>query len=169
MCVMWITQRREADHHRVGTSTGTAQSAHLSGIWVEIHLKKVRRKSFHNMMNTLAIVVSCSLLNSFHSLVICSTWHFAFPTTTEAFSLMKPVPVTVRRVPSPLDPFCGDINSNRLRQFFRQIVRIQDLRFSKWWILNVFVHILPVLFLYVMTEAWCSNCGLLLTKKIKLL
>lgn len=39
-----------------------------------------------------------------YSPVVASTWHLAFPTMMEAFSLPKPVPVTVKRVPRPLEP-----------------------------------------------------------------
>ena len=43
-------------------------------------------------------------LRNSHSPVVSSTQHLAFPTVMVAFSLLKPVPVTVRRVPRPLDP-----------------------------------------------------------------
>lgn len=40
-------------------------------------------------------------------------WHLAFPTKMEAFSLLNPVPVTVKRVPRPLDP--GKVKSCNYR------------------------------------------------------
>lgn len=100
VCVAWNTQRGEADHHRVGTSTGAAQSAHLSGIWNAVD--KIMLNSFRCIINRLLIISTTR--HVFYLLVVCSTWHLAFPTKMEAFSLLKPVPLTTKSVPRPLDP-----------------------------------------------------------------
>lgn len=49
--------------------------------------------------------------------MICSTWHWVFPTRMEAFSLLKPVPVTVKKVPWPIDPEKVDENSILIAMF----------------------------------------------------
>lgn len=73
VCVACVTQRGEADWHRVGTSTGTAQPAHLSGCWNTIHkislqipsswLKNHSLISSHSIHFSKCLSLTCGLFN----------------------------------------------------------------------------------------------------------
>lgn len=75
-------------------------------------------------------------------LVTCSTWHSESPTWMEAFSWLKPVPVTTSRVPRPLDPEkwrCLSILYTTSQKFWKHLINLTTLFWFLWLLTLQFI------------------------------
>lgn len=97
-----VSQGGEADQHWVGAGAGAAKPARLTGVWNTVDAIRPTASSQQDARLRWRDVC--------YSLVTCSTWHSDSPTWMEAFSWLKPVPVTTSKVPRPLDPAKSSIN-----------------------------------------------------------